>query len=181
MEGPPVVNRASMFLLLLGLLVGPAMASQEWTPFRDGDGRFQVLVPQAPGHRTQVTETPIGAITNHVFMARSAKGSFTISYSDLPGVGIAFKGGAEGIFDEAATALLKGLGATAIGQKRVKHGGRNARELTYEAPGTPESGPLQGRARMFLVGKRLYVVDAVIRTSGDPKELPRFLDSFEVL
>lgn len=175
------MNRALLFVLLLGLLAGPALGSQDWTPFRDGDGRFQVLVPQAPGHRTQVTDTPIGAITNHVFVARSAKGSFTISYSDLPAVGIAFKGGAEGIYDEASSALLQGLSATPTGQKRVKQGGRNAREVAYEAPGTPESGPLQGRARMFLVGKRLYVVDAVIRTSGDAKELPRFLDSFEVL
>lgn len=175
------MKRVLVSLLLLGFLALPALGAQEWTPFRDGDGRFQVLVPQAPGHRTQVTETPIGAITNHVFMARSAKGSFTLSYSDLPAVGIAFKGGAEGIYDEATSALLQGLGATATGQKRVKHRGRNARELAYDAPGTSESGPLQGRARMFLVGKRLYVVDAIIRTSGDAKELPRFLDSFEVL
>lgn len=184
LEEPPAVNRPMLrvlLVLLLGLASVPALAAQEWTPFQSGDGRFQVLVPQAPGHRTLVTETPIGSITNHVFLARSAMGSFTISYSDLPAVGIAFKGGAEGIYDEAAAALLEGLQGTSTSQKRVKHAGRNARDLTYTAPGTPESGPLQGRARMYLVGKRLYVVDAVIRSTGDASELPRFLDSFQLL
>lgn len=174
-------RRARLLLALLVCVLAPPALGAAWTPYRDGDGRFEALFPQAPGHRTQVTETPIGAITNHLFLARSTHGSFTVSYSDLPAVGIAFKGGSNGIYDEAQAALLEGVGGTLTSSTRLKIHGRNAREIAYSSPGTAESGPLQGSARMCLVGKRLYVADAVVRTVGDARELPRFLDAFQVL
>lgn len=149
---------------------GPA-----WKTFRSSAGGFRMVVPGAPKRTLTRHVSFIGTITDHIFVATDGEQVFTLDYSDLPGFAVDFAG-ADTIYDHAKGALLSQTCSRTVSFQDFTQNGMSGKDLVYETPPTPGKPKRYGQARFFLVGHRLYVIDAAV-PAGDSEALARrFLD-----
>lgn len=159
-------------LLLALLLALPAWATEG---FLSREGRFRVAMPVPPIQESTTHGTPVGDVTFHAWVARSGALACSVTYADLPALGIAMKAGREGVFDEATRVLLERTKGRLLEKGPAAAGSLRGREVTYAA------GTSSGRARFFLDGRRLYIVDSLLSSGAAPQSAADFLASFEVV
>lgn len=167
-----------LLALVLGLLLAvPGLAAEGWTRFNSQEGRFSVMVPGAPQHRSSTNDTPIGPVVENSYVCQRPGESFTVSFTDLPGMALLFEG-RPGLYDKAREALLKQVAGRQVSFQPLQVGGREARVLDYAL----KSGGKEqaGRAWFVLVGRRLYVVDATIPKAKAPKGFEPFFSSLKL-
>ena len=150
-----------------------------WKPFRSADGRFVVDMPGAPKLETTHTKSFIGTITNHVFVGIDDHDRYSVDYSDLPGLAVDFARD-ETIFSHSKGALLKKtLGKQKSFEKTTLNGLKGVR-LVYDTPPVENHPRMQGEAYMFLIDKRLYVVDATVSVKHSQDKARAFFKSLRI-
>jgi len=154
--------RAFVLVLLLGG-VGTA-AAPLWKPFNSAQAHFSTVFPSAPKASRSQTDSPIGAVTTQIYTSSVAWGSYSVAYTELPGVAVRFA--SEQVLNDARERILQDAGAQQ--QSWVPVTGGNG--LSYRSP------QKQGWSQIFLVGNRLYVLDARVKVGTDKEEwvLPFF-------
>ena len=58
--------------------------------------------------------------------------------------------------------------------------GAKGKRLVYDTPSKSDHPEMQGEARLFLFGHRLYIADAVVEMDGSEEKLRRFFSSLEI-
>lgn len=153
--------RSLMWLWLLSTL---AWAAPTWKDFRSSEGTFRGVFPAAPKASQSQTNTPLGQVATRVYSSSNSKGNYAIACTELPGAAVKFA--ADKVISDAKAAVLKDANATEINWSDVNGG----HELSYR------SAQGLGWCQIFLVGNRLYVLDARMRpgTSRTDWVLPFF-------
>ena len=146
--------RFRSFVLAL-LLSALAAAAPVWKAFKSGPAHFVTVFPSIPQARSSQTDSPIGAVTTEIYTSTVAWGSYSVAYTELPGAAVRFA--PDKVIQDAREGILQDAGAQQ--QSWVPINGGN--ELTYRA------GPKQGWSQIFLVGNRLYVLDARVKVGTD--------------
>ncbi|MCC7343337.1 MAG: hypothetical protein IT573_00260 [Deltaproteobacteria bacterium] len=168
------------FFALFGVLVlasvapGLASAQGKWRDFSSPEGGFSVSLPGKPSLTQSVHKSFVGAVKESTYTAKSGGVTYSASYSELPGIAVTL-GGSHTIFNKAKDGLLKEAGGSENAFDAISLGKIEGRELSFTL-----NGGGSGRARFFLVDKRLYVIVASGRASAAAAMI-KFLNSFKLL
>ena len=140
------------------------------------EAKFSVEMPTTPAASTLTTGSFIGDVTSHLFTSWEGNAKFTVDYSPIPRFALEFAG-ADTIYDHARGALLKQTWSKPVSFLDVTVNGRTGKQLQYDTPPIPGKSELSGMASFFLVGERLYVVDAIVPAGASEDDAKRFLAS----
>ncbi len=168
------MRKAAVQAVLVLAFVSASGRAEDLKEFASEAGRFKVLLPGKPEPR----ELKIPRGTMHLVSIRTDQGEYLASWIDLPLEESAEK--AEARLDRMRDGIVERVMGKVVREKTVtlddKHPGR---DLVAEVS-QPDKGRL--RARLFLVGSRLYQVIAV-GTKGwtESKEADQVLDSFALV
>lgn len=165
--------RRSLLPLLLAftVLCGFTLA---WKEFRSTEGRFSVSMPGTPEVETREVPSDLGPLSTHVFTATEKSIPYVVAYTDYP-VDSPDAEMSATILNGARDGVVKSLGATVVKEKEIQLDGHPGKDLEMT------SGPLRLRAKIYLVGVRLYQVLSVAPKAGKvPKSVDRFLASFKL-
>lgn len=161
------MRRIVFWLLWAGL----AVAAPPWKPFRSFEGGFSIVFPGNPKASQSQTNTPLGAVTTKVFSASSGPAAYAVAFTELPGAAVKFA--AAQVVSDAREGVLKDAGAEQTAWTELPKGGH---ELAYQ------SARYQGWCQFFLIGNRLYVVDARLKKGASRIQYADpFLCKFSVL
>lgn len=160
-------------ILAIPLAAGAA-APAKWRSFTSPAGDFSVLMPGKPQAIETVHKSFVGAVKETNYTVTSDGATYSASYSELPGIAVSL-GGSHTIFNKAKEGLLKEAGGTENSFTETSLGSSEGRELSFTL-----NGGGTGKARFFLIDKRLYVVVAN-GPSGAAAAVSRFLNSFKLL
>ena len=172
--------RALPWLIVFCLaLAAPTLAATAWTAFKSEDGRFQILLPGAPTTDNDATE---GAAQVHdMVFDLGTGGVYRLKVTDHPaGWGDERPKGER--LQELQDQLMAGMpGAQILSAKTITQGEWQGRTFSFSTDG----GKLVHRARLYLVGDRLYFLDAAVAASAAKGKtavgVARFLASFKIL
>ncbi len=157
---------------------GSSHAEEDWITFNSPEGKFSVEVPSQPKKsKTKVTSF-IGTVTNHIYVIWSGNEKFTVDYSDLPGFAVAFAG-ANTIIDHAKGAMAKETLAKVQSFTDVTVGKYKGKKFVFDMPPMKGKPAMHAVAYFFLVGDRLYVIDAEVPKGDGEERADRFLESID--
>jgi len=146
--------------------------------FTSKEGKFSVSLPTKPVKQTQKARSDIGELQVHLFIVDQKERGFIASYTDYPNGSVTDQT-RQKVLDACRDGNVKGVKGKLASEKKITLGEKKheGRELLIELPG----GKATYRARIFLVGDRLYQVIAI-----GPDDFARsqavtdYLDSFQV-
>ena len=163
-------------LAIFCLLAAPASAQQPWVTFSSKQARLSVEMPTQPKPSTTETDSFIGKVTNEIFTSWEGNEKFTVDHSQIPRFALDFAG-ADTIYGHASAALLKQTWSKQISFTDVTVNGNRGKQLVYDTPPVPGKPEIKGLANLFLVGDRLYVIDAAVPAGDSEANAQRFLAS----
>jgi hypothetical protein len=175
--------------MLLSILAAGSMAvvafattagsNPSWKVFELESEGISVLMPGTPKTKEIHSKSFIGDITTHEFYVDDGRDAYSVEFTDLPGFAVAFSG-SDSIYTHAKGALLKQTISKTISFSDITLNGVNGKKLVYDTPSKPDHPEMQGEARFFLFGHRLYTADAVVEMSGGDEKLTRFFSSLDI-
>jgi hypothetical protein len=163
-------RQLGIFSLLTLLFLPLSIQAKTFAP---AGGGFSVNMPGKPQHSETTHRSFVGAVQENSYTVNSGSASYTASVSDLPGAAVAL-GGSGTILGKAKEGLLKESGGSETSFEKTSLGGNEGRELIYSLP----SGGV-GKARLYLVDKRLYVIVGAGPKSASAS-INRFVNSFQL-
>jgi hypothetical protein len=156
-----------------------ATSSSAWEKFELESQGLSVLMPGTPKAKEIHDKSFIGDITTREYFVDIDRDSYSVESTDLPGFAVAFSG-SEVIYEHAKGALLKTTLSKSFSFSDITLNGVKGKRLVYETPTKPGHPEMQGEARFFLFGDRLYIADAVVEMDGGNEKLNRFFSSLEI-
>jgi hypothetical protein len=173
---PRLVFVAGLFLLP-GCGAGSALEFYGYEP-----GNFRILVAGKPEHTQKNVSSAAGQLAmNTMETVDSAQIRRVVIYTDLPPVTVDSSDPSE-LLDRGIKGM-KGSGWWSIeGESPVTLDDHPGRDVRFAVNSTSSSEKGAGRARVFLVGNRLYQAIMVGPASKvSEEELDRYVKSFELL
>jgi hypothetical protein len=167
----PILLSALAFVCLAA---APASAQAKWVSFTSKEARFSVEMPTKA--TTTSTSSFIGTVTNEIFTSWEGGEKFTVDHSQIPRFALDFAG-PDTIYSHASAALLKQTWSKQTSFTDVTVNGRQGKQLVYDTPPVPGKPDIKGIANLFLVGDRLYVIDAAVPAGEPEADAQRFLAS----
>lgn len=156
----------------------PALAASAWSLLKSGDGRYQILVPgsasvdnEAIEGDTRVHDMAFDLGTGGVYRFRVA--DHPAGYGDERPKGERLQ--------DLQDKLIAGMpGARLLNAKTVTQGPWQGRAFSF----TTDGGKLIHQARLYLVGDRVYQLDAASPAGAGAKasaSVVKFVSSFKIL
>lgn len=164
---------ASLVLAASALL---AAESAEFKPFTPKDGRWTISFPGKPEQSTSPTNTELGAVEVHEFIARRPKDkdAYVLIYCDLP-ADLVKDADPEKLLDRLRDGGAASVHGKPAKENKIKLDGNPGRELEVSGLGGTRLW------RLYLVGGRLYQL-LVANESGRPsaERAKAFFASFKL-
>ena len=157
------------------LILSAAGCTPAMKEYSNADGKFKAQFPGTPKEQSQAQ----AGIPTKMFGVEEKDGAYMISYTDMPFPGDMPQALIDQSLDGSVEGMIKGGGGTKTGSSSIKLADKHpGRSIDADVPG---KGGIM-RARIYLVGKRLYQV-LVVGKAGFVKSdtATKFLDSFELL
>jgi len=160
------------------LLAGTQTAHVTWKEFSPKGGRFTVQWP--PRFPTdEMDESPNGPTHTFAIDAPLGTGSirrgFVVSYTDLPireSADLTFR---KEFLNRFAKGFIESEGKPTDTQRDLMLGAHPGKELRMAPKGT------ENIVRAYLVGRRFYMLTALVPTPAARANAQRFLDSFKLI
>jgi hypothetical protein len=160
---------------------GPAgngfQTETEWIKFTSPEGRFSVLLQHEPKFET-VVATDTSGITNYRYSDLETGYGFICEYFD-----VASTGAVQDFLDVTRDGIVRGAGATKVGEEKISLNSYPGRELQM-AFKVNEGTEITARTRIYLVDKRLYSLTFLYVKSMDALRASdlgkKFFSSFEL-
>ena len=161
------------------MLLLPALQEEkktsDWKEFASKEGRFKVLMPSEPTHRENETESDFGKGTLIMETVEHSGGMFGANYCDYPAE--IKKHSPDRVLDSSRDGCVANLDGKLVSEKKIKLGEHPGRDIQVEVDGKHIF-----RARVYLVGQRLYqVVVFGPKELATSKDAEKFLKSFELV
>jgi hypothetical protein len=167
-------------LFICGLASGCAEQPSEPVLFESRAGGFSILVPASLQEKTQDVESGFSKMTVHAFIGGTDLLRFFISYLDYDEE-VLTELKADEILRQAQAQLVSSPDAVVLSEAEITLNGYPGREITFDT-GEESNPELSVKARIFLVGPRLYQIMVMI-PKGDVGTVSNnaFLESFSLL
>lgn len=177
---------AKMVLLVLAIamaaLAGRAArgdSHEKWQMLDLKAAGLSILMPGTAKSKDIDTQSFIGDIVTHEYYVDDDRDSYSVEYSDLPGFAVTFSGSGT-IYGHTKGALLKKTLSKPLSFTDVTLNNVKGKKLVYDTPTKPDHPEMQGEARMFLFGDRLYIANAVVEIDGMEDKFKRFFSSLAI-
>ncbi len=175
------VAPAMMVIGLIALTPLAASGEAEWNTFTSQEGDFSVLMPAIPTFAATTDHTVVGSVIENLYTLNTSGASYSVEYSDLPGVATFFESD-DSLYDDAKEGMLKRTGGKLISYFGIEQVGIKGKEIECEIPAKGKLPIQRERARFLLKDKRLYVLNVTIANGKkDDPLFSRYLDSFRLL
>lgn len=163
-------------VIIAFILVGTAAlrlsSEPRWEKFTAQDGSFSVFMPTKPKAENQSVMVNGVKMDSHSFSAWSRSGAeFTLSYADAPMPLNAAAG--EKMLDTQLQHLSEGDKRQTIAAEKLNVNGYSARKYK----GITEDG-FAIDEKLFLVGRRIYILLVVDAKGKSSSDVTKFFDSF---
>ena len=166
-------------ILITGTLVYGIQADTEWVKFTSPEGRFSVLLPHEPKFEA-ITDPQVKEVTNYRYTDLETGYGFICEYYDAGATGADL----EAFLDVTRDAIIRGAGATKIGEDKINLGEYPGREIEL-AFIVNNATNITARTRIFIVGKRLYSLTYMHLKDADAKLASetgaKFFSSFKLI
>jgi hypothetical protein len=179
------------FIAILLLLLGTSLAFSvqqpaNWITYTSPEGRYSVSLPTEPKVTTQESTTADGEkFPQYLATAGGADGTFMIGYFEIAS-------GSEFSAIGARDSMVKIIGGRLMGDNAISLGGYPGHDfkIALKLPLAPASGEVPpqtdyvDRARIYEVGKRVYILQAIFPKSLETDaniNVTRFFDSFQLV
>lgn len=157
--------------LVMATVLWTGVASADsWLPVRSETHGFAALLPGVAIEADETHWTLAGPVRSRSWESRGTD-DYRVEVHQLPRLARAFTSEA-GLLAQAGRAVVADAAGEELGTGSSKLSGRPAREVTWR-----NGDGRQGRARLLLVGDRLFVVLTVHAAGEAGRE--RFFGSFE--
>jgi hypothetical protein len=162
-------------LLTISLFVFTTFAdAPEWKEFSSEEGRFKVLMPGEPKAYQLDTESDFGKGKLNMFRVMAGETGYVANYSDFPEA--IKKQPLKQVFDSSRDGAIANLSGKLATEKDIKLGDHPGRETLIDV-----SGKAMFRAKVYLVGRRMYQVVMVgSKEAVSSKDAEKFFDSFKL-
>jgi uncharacterized protein (TIGR03067 family) len=162
-------------LIVLERASGSASASKpaEWKEFTPKSNAFTV---KAPGEMTEITQqvdTPAGKVTLTMCTSIQPNATYGVVVADQTDAAV--KAGPEAAFTNAKAGLQGAPGVKLLSEEKIMLGANPGREWTLSIPSFGTK-----KVRIYLVGKRMFSVEAGPVTKENESNAKTFFDSFKV-
>jgi hypothetical protein len=165
------MNYVPVALILLSIT---CHAGERWKEFAPKEGKFRVLMPGTPEASEVKFESEFGPATFHMNTVEEGESFYGAHYSDYTEA--IKKLPVKRVYDASRDGAAENMKGKVVGEGDVKLGAHAGREIRIEVDGRSLF-----RARVFLVGTRLYqVVYFGPKGAATSKEVDRYLDSFKL-
>lgn len=150
-------------------------SKSEWKPFASPKGQYTVSMPAKPVEKRRVLAISGKTVDLVTSSARKGVASYSAAYADLGGADpeVAMKAARDDVISQTRGELKEEAPATL--------GDNPGRELSIEIPKKVVAGGAAARARIYVVGGRLYTLVATVpaaRADAMADEVNGFFDSF---
>ena len=174
------MKHVTLALIACLILSSIATATQpEWVTYSSPDGRFNLQLPKQPTTEVKDVETAVGKLTMYTFTASSSTVTYMASYADYPTVPAADR--QQPVLDGVRDGVAAKLEAKIFEETKISLVGNPGREFRMTKT-TQDGQELIYHWRTYLVGRRLYqVAAAYYKRDSQPRELPKYFGSFELL
>ncbi len=174
----------ALLIVVVGVttMIGSAVNGHSETTWKKLDLRslgLSVLMPGNPKSKAIHNQSFIGDITTHEYYLDDGRDSYSVEYTDIPGFAVAFSS-SNTIYEHAKGALLKTTFSKPVSFTDITLNSVHGKRLVYDTPSKPDHPEMQGEARFFLSGDRLYVADAVVEMKGGKEKMTRFFSSLAI-
>lgn len=154
-------------------------SNSAWNTLQLKAQKLSVVMPGTAKTKEIHSSSFIGDITTHEYYVDHGRDAYSVDFTDLPGFAVAFSG-SDTIYDHAKGALLKETLSKTISFTDISLSGVQGKKLVYDTPTKPGHPEMQGEARFFLFGHRLYTADAVVEMDGSEGKFRRFFSSLDI-
>ncbi|MEW6279868.1 MAG: hypothetical protein AB1758_14665 [Candidatus Eremiobacterota bacterium] len=162
-----------LVVLLFGLLCLPLAAESGWVTLTPEGHRCSFSMPGKPSEKSSSLKTKLGEVPQKQYILATRDAAFVVALVEYPAARL--KGlDPQSLLEGAVQGSLSN-GGKVVQQKKLVLKGFPGREVTYR------KGDVVIRARLYLVGNRLYqtLVAAQEKRSKQP-DVQKFLDSFQL-
>ncbi len=143
-----------------------------WVRFTSDEGRFSVLMPEAPQDKTDTVQSEHGPYTTHLFIVRDDISVYLIGWVDYDP---AFNFNRQSEMEANRDNFVKGINATLVSTRAMKIDGYSALEFSAE------TADRVFKSRVYMVGRRPYqIVIGSPKDFDDSENRNRFFNSFKV-
>jgi hypothetical protein len=156
-----------LVVLLSAAWLGQACPAKEapWVTVSPATAGFTVKMPAPPKLSRSNSKTPLGEVTTQLYTCSRPWGSYTLTYTDLPGMAVTFA--LDRVFEDARSEVLKDAQARQLSYTDSTQ--FEGKDLSYV------NERIQGWTGFYLMGDRLYVADVRVK-KGSPKQ--KYVDPF---
>lgn len=145
----------SRILPLLLLLTCLCVATPLWQAHTSPEGHFRGVFPDLPAASRFQNNSVLGTVTTTILSSSNQLGDYSIACTELPP--LAARLARSRVISDAKREVLNDARATEKGWESINGG----HQLTYQSP------QREGWSQFFLVGNRLYVLDARLAVGSD--------------
>lgn len=157
-----------------------SLAVSQPQEFTSKSGGFSVMTPATLKESTQSTDTAIGPIDIHTFLAEVGNRAYVVGYSDYPAE-IMRQSDPEQILDGSRDGAADNLKGQVISENSLTLDNHPGREFVINAT-AQNNLKMTVKARIYLVKNRLYqVMLATPQNEFNPSDADAFLKSFKLL
>lgn len=160
---------------------GPATAAEAfagWVEYVSDPMGFTVKAPQPLTVSQDTSKTADGDTEIYYYMAEMGPVTYGIVCNDFT-EDFAAKIDQKEFLDKGIKGFVDSLSGTVSGEREVALGAHNGREIVMS--GSSQGIALYGKARFFLIGRRLYQVAYLAEQGKEaPAAVDYFLDSFQL-
>lgn len=158
----------------------PQPTSSAWPIFNSLDGRFSVRLPATPMKKHEYQPFPGFEINQFIFTTPYQDGVLLVTYGDLP-LDMPPFDPAE-LLAGYRDGLVRVSGGTLKHNESIELDGHPGLDYTLVMPKSAKNPQgIVDHARVYLVGKRVYGLDFISRSSmADAPEVNQFFDSFQI-
>jgi hypothetical protein len=171
-------NILAAYLLFTATVLGNVLqGASDWVKYDSEQGRYSLLFPSQPKLTAQGPTSPDDKqVAQYRAQASDSNGLYMVIYSDYPP-------DLEFSFDKARDAAVATVRGRLLSEKTISLGGNPGREWTTLTKPSVREHLI--RARVYKVGKRVYILQHLFYKSSDTeaqeeKKTIKFFDSFKV-
>ena len=166
---------ATGFILLSATLVYGVQS--EWVKFTSPEGRFSVMLRHEPKFEL-ITDPEDKEVANSRYTDIETGYGFICEYFDVATTGTDL----ELFLDTTRDGIVKGAGATMVGEKKISLDGYPGRELELTLK-IPNGTEMSAQTRIYIVGKRLYSLSYIhakdLDDTVNSENAAKFFSSFK--
>ena len=170
-----MVKRWLCLLLLVLLLASGCGGEKEWRRFEPEIGGFSILFPGTPEKQTETVPTAGGTIETTFFLVEQEDMGYSVNLADYSEMSLS-ESDVEVVLDGAREGAVRNVGGELLEEAEITLDGHPGRALKIAV-----DDEFVVDARFYLVGNRLYVLQAIsIGQTSKPSRVEKFLDSFQL-